>query len=616
MITLERNTKVGTYRIVRLLGRGGMGTVYKAVHETLGREVALKFLNPELLENPQILERFKTEAKVMAKIDHPYIVNVYDFFNYKGTWVLVMEYLEGQPLSELIKKNKLSWRRIAQIGKEISQALSVIHQNGIIHRDIKSSNIIITKDGKIKILDFGIVRTEEANYKTATGVVLGSPAYMAPELIKEGKVTPLIDIYACGVVLYEMVQKELPFSGKSFFELVLNITSNKYKPLRPDIPEELKNIIKKAMAFEPSKRYQSASELARDLEKYLKSTEKSTPAYRRKTNTKQVTAIFVLFLIAGITFYLLYPKLQQDILPPVPTIPSPIKSDPDTSLTSLNKDDTQLENIYTTPPPPPKDSENNSFTTSSSNLNTLHKEENVTSKTVKPNNTAISFQKENKNQISEKPHDSAKNKVVTDSTTNNLEIQIDIPKKADNSVESREIPSLKIEEPPLLVENQQDTKSSSAYKQQQVPSTEQQENIKATESTNDSEPVSTENTKKQNIQIPETSNTSKNTSKEEKLSSAPQEAPTKTQYNKIIRCRKGVEFHVDPEEALLIVNGKYIGTSDDWDNMGGGKLWSPGKGVYEVQIKHPKRNINFFLGVIISPNAPEKVCEFELELED
>jgi len=256
------NTTIGKYKITRLIGEGGMASVYEAEHELLGTKVAIKVLNPILSANTQIRERFKNEAKVMASLNHPNITRVIDFDEQPQHLSIVMEYLEGEDLSQKIKKNgALSDKQIIEVFTQTLSAFQYAHDKGIVHRDIKPSNIFILPDGQVKILDFGIAKLfGQSNEMTQTGTQMGTPTYMSPEQVKADKtIDNRSDIYSLGVTLYCTVNGKTPYNSatESQFDIFNKIV---YEPL-PEIigNSKFNNIINKACAKNREERFQNCN---------------------------------------------------------------------------------------------------------------------------------------------------------------------------------------------------------------------------------------------------------------------------------------------------------------------------------------------------------------------
>jgi serine/threonine protein kinase len=260
---------IGRYRIETLLGTGAMGEVYRAHDPAIDSLVAIKVVRPELVAGSggeQLLERFRREARAAGRRFHPNIVAIWDFGDDNGMPFLVMELVEGQSLDQLIKSSgPLAQGRSLAIITQVLSALGFAHANGIVHRDIKPSNIMVLPGDQVKVADFGIARLEASEF-TIVGDLLGTPAYMAPEQLSGGPVDHRTDLFAAGVILFEMLTGVKPFRGKSITEIISFMEKRgpeDIRALNPAVPEAMKRVIAKSVAFDPAQRYADAPAFSR-----------------------------------------------------------------------------------------------------------------------------------------------------------------------------------------------------------------------------------------------------------------------------------------------------------------------------------------------------------------
>ena len=262
------STVAGRYTIIEELGRGGMGVVYKAEDTKLKRRVALKFLPPELTHIPEVHERFTREAQAAAALDHPNICTVYEFDQAEDTSFISMAYVEGQSLRKKIESGPLELEEALGIATQVAEGLQEAHKKGVVHRDIKSANIMVTDNGQAKIMDFGLARVTGGTLVTQEGMTMGTVTYMSPEQAQGKKVDHRTDIWSLGVVLYEMLTGQLPFKGEHEQAVIFSILKEKPKPitdLKTDIPLSIEQVVSKALEKDPDKRYQQVEELLDDL---------------------------------------------------------------------------------------------------------------------------------------------------------------------------------------------------------------------------------------------------------------------------------------------------------------------------------------------------------------
>ncbi|MCL6471487.1 MAG: Stk1 family PASTA domain-containing Ser/Thr kinase [Firmicutes bacterium] len=269
---MEQQVFNDRYKIIAKIGSGGMADVYKAIDTVLDRPVAVKVLHKYFAEDEDFVSRFRREAQAAASLNHPNIVNIYDWGSENGTYFIVMELLEGQSLKKYISsKGTIKPREAVEIARKVLSALNFAHKHNIVHRDIKPHNIILTRGGEVKVTDFGIARAGTSTM-TQTGTILGTAHYLSPEQARGQDVGVTSDIYSMGVVLYEMLTGRVPFDGDNPVAIALKHVHEFPIPPRdinPDIPDELQIIVAKAMAKNPDSRYQSASEMRNDLMRLL-----------------------------------------------------------------------------------------------------------------------------------------------------------------------------------------------------------------------------------------------------------------------------------------------------------------------------------------------------------
>jgi TolB-like protein/tetratricopeptide (TPR) repeat protein len=267
-------SRLGPYEILARIGAGGMGDVYRASDTKLGRSVAIKVLPPGFVDDPGRLARFQREARMLASLNHPNIVTIHTFEEVGGVHFLTMELVEGRPLNQHIPKGGLPVDRILDFATAISEALGAAHEKGIVHRDLKPANVMVTDEGRVKVLDFGLAKEiREANSSDATltsdeytrmGVIVGTPAYMSPEQVEGRMVDHRTDIFSMGTLLYEMATGQKPFQGKSAAELasaILRDTPRPVREVRAELPERLEGVIQRCLEKSAADRFPSARDL-------------------------------------------------------------------------------------------------------------------------------------------------------------------------------------------------------------------------------------------------------------------------------------------------------------------------------------------------------------------
>ena len=300
-MALAPGTKLGLYEIQSPLGAGGMGEVYRATDTKLGRDIALKVLPAEMAHDPERLARFRREAKALAQLDHPNIVTIHSVEESDGVHFLTMQLVEGQPLDRLIPPDGLPVEQIVEIASALGDALAAAHEKGIMHRDLKPANVMVSNEGRVKVLDFGLAKdvraaglgdaTMTSASQTQVGVVMGTPAYMSPEQTAGRLLDHRTDIFSLGVVLHEMATGRRPFEGTSSAELVsaiLRDTPPSVTDLRPDLPSDLARIIRRCLEKDPRHRVQTARDVSNEFRDL---TRQISPKMARATTSKSRAAL-------------------------------------------------------------------------------------------------------------------------------------------------------------------------------------------------------------------------------------------------------------------------------------------------------------------------------------
>jgi serine/threonine-protein kinase len=253
----------GRYRLDERIAGGGMGEVWRGTDEVLGRTVAIKTLLPALLQEPGFAERFRGEARTMATINHPGVVDVYDYGSEEGSAFLVMEYVEGDALSRTLSRvHRLTPARTMALIAQAADALHAAHEKGIVHRDVKPGNLLVRPNGSLVLTDFGIARSSAAAQLTAAGSVLGTASYISPEQAAGKTATPLSDVYGLGVVAYQCLAGKRPFEGDNPVEIAMRHVRDAPPPLPGDIPPAVRQVVEYALAKDPAGRYPSAAAMA------------------------------------------------------------------------------------------------------------------------------------------------------------------------------------------------------------------------------------------------------------------------------------------------------------------------------------------------------------------
>ena len=317
------NQTVGEYRVVDFLGAGGMGEVYRALHSKIGRVAAVKVLTAQAAQGSGFVERFLNEARIQARLQHPNVATLYDFCEVEGQPCIIMEYVDGETIAERISAYgaPLPLSETVHVFEKVCEAVEYVHRHGIIHRDIKSNNIKISSQNQVKLLDFGIAKSQGAHQQlTQTGAVIGTLQYLAPELIRGGTADASGDVWALGVLLYEMVTGRTPFDSTTLGDLCDRIGRAEYTPpaqLNPGVPREVTAVIARCLKKNPAERYRTAGELLADARKLAAAVSKpgvsasvsaaagsegapSEAAAERAEETQPVASSFPLPLIGGV----------------------------------------------------------------------------------------------------------------------------------------------------------------------------------------------------------------------------------------------------------------------------------------------------------------------------
>jgi tetratricopeptide (TPR) repeat protein/predicted Ser/Thr protein kinase len=262
----------GRYELLEVLGKGGMGAVYKARDIELDRLVALKVIRPELAEDPKTLLRFKQELILARQVTHKNVIRIFDLGTQDGTKFITMEFVEGRDLSHLLTERRFRPREAAQIMRQVSRALEAAHAEGVIHRDLKPQNIMVDNAGRVLVMDFGLARSVEMSGLTQTGTVLGTPAYMSPEQAQGGVLDERSDLFSLGVIFYELLTGQLPFQADTIWGTLLKRTEGPPPApisIIPDLPAPLSDIVMKCLAIDPAERLQTATEFALALDVWI-----------------------------------------------------------------------------------------------------------------------------------------------------------------------------------------------------------------------------------------------------------------------------------------------------------------------------------------------------------
>ncbi|HXV59335.1 MAG TPA: protein kinase [Vicinamibacteria bacterium] len=282
MVQKDTDVRIGKFSVLRRLGRGGMGAVYEGYDPALDRRVAIKTLTSDAISDQDSRGRFEREARAAAKLSHPNIVTVYELGNFGGIGkpYIVMEYLEGADVATIVEQGSLPFAEALDIVIQLCRALDFAHQNGVVHRDVKPSNLRYLDNGQVKIMDFGIARLEGGHTYTKSGVMLGTVHYMSPEQIRGEKLDGRTDIFSAGCILYELLTGKRPFPGDTATAVLYNIVHENPHPVieaNRDLPQEVQRALDRALAKNADDRFSTAGEMAKELEKLLAVYRKTLP---------------------------------------------------------------------------------------------------------------------------------------------------------------------------------------------------------------------------------------------------------------------------------------------------------------------------------------------------
>jgi serine/threonine-protein kinase len=270
------------YELEELVGTGGMSTVFRAHDRQLERRVAIKILHEHYADDPEYLERFRREARAVARLSHPNIVTVIDRGDDGGRQYIVFEHVEGENLKELVvRSGRLSVRRALELALDVANGLAFAHEHGLVHRDVKPQNVLLSREGEVKVTDFGIARSLHVEHGvTQTGTVLGTGEYLAPEQASGKPVSPATDVYSLGVVLWELLAGDVPFVGENFVAVALrhvNEPPPSLRERRPDVMPRLEAAVDRALAKDPGRRFPSMAAFAKELRACLAEVEGDAP---------------------------------------------------------------------------------------------------------------------------------------------------------------------------------------------------------------------------------------------------------------------------------------------------------------------------------------------------
>jgi serine/threonine protein kinase len=318
---VEGKTLDDRYKLYEQIGAGGMAEVYRAEDLRLGRTVAIKILRAQFATDPNTLRRFLDEARSLAGFSHPNVVNVYDVGKQSERYYIVMEYVPGEDLRHKVENEKrVPMRQALDIARQVAQGIGSAHRKGLVHRDLKPGNILIAPTGEVKVADFGIARIMATTGYTEPGIVWGTTAYLSPEQVRGEQATPTSDVYALGVVLYEMLAGEPPFQGEDRVAVALKHLHDPPPPFDEslNLPRGVVFLVQKALAKNPADRFANADEMARALGEYARTGD---------TGPRPVVTTAPVPAVSGTT------RINPQFSPPQRQRPAPPRADGDSMLT-------------------------------------------------------------------------------------------------------------------------------------------------------------------------------------------------------------------------------------------------------------------------------------------
>jgi len=306
----------GRYEIIEELGKGSMGVVYRAYDPQIDRAVALKVLREDRVTSEDFVQRFLKEAKAIGRLSHPNIVTIYDVGEDHGTIFIAMELLEGTPLHRVARERELSPTEIIRLGAQLAETLGYAHQKGIVHRDVKPSNVLLLANGQMKITDFGIAHMEDpsALVQTQAGEILGTPAYMSPEQVLSQPVDGRSDLFSLGIILYELSTGRRPFGGENMaaiFHAITQLHPPEPTEINPGLSQSLSQVIMKCLRKSPGERFETGHALARALSERFGEKE---PLPEKESKRKVLFLSLVILLVlglGGISYVVIYPRMTK-----------------------------------------------------------------------------------------------------------------------------------------------------------------------------------------------------------------------------------------------------------------------------------------------------------------